>query len=45
VITDVEFSDQNLLTHMKLTAPGGDFVVYADEAYHYNLDPTMGSST
>jgi type IV pilus assembly protein PilA len=45
VITDVEFSGQNLLTHMKLTAPNGDFVVYADETYHYNLDPTMGSST
>ncbi|MDR1271403.1 MAG: prepilin-type N-terminal cleavage/methylation domain-containing protein [Clostridiales Family XIII bacterium] len=45
VITDVEFSDQNLLTHMRLTAPGGDFVVYADETYHHNLDPAMGSST
>jgi hypothetical protein len=45
VITDVEFSSQNLLTHMKLTAPSGDFVVYADEAYHYNLNPAMGSST
>jgi hypothetical protein len=30
---------------MKLTAPDGDFVVYADETYHYNLDPAMGSST
>jgi prepilin-type N-terminal cleavage/methylation domain-containing protein len=45
VITDVEFSGQNLLTHMKLTAPSGDFVVYADETYHYSLDPTMGSLT
>jgi prepilin-type N-terminal cleavage/methylation domain-containing protein len=45
LITDVEFSDQNLLTHMRLTAPGGDFVVYTDETYHYNLDPAMGSST
>jgi prepilin-type N-terminal cleavage/methylation domain-containing protein len=44
VVTEVEFSDQNLLTHMKLTSPGGDFVVYANEAYHYNIDPTDGSS-
>jgi type IV pilus assembly protein PilA len=44
VITDVEFSNQNLLTHMRLTSPNRDFVVYADEAYHYNLDPTMDSS-
>jgi type IV pilus assembly protein PilA len=44
VVTEVEFSDQNLLTHMKLTGPGGDFVVYANETYHYNADPTDGSS-
>jgi type IV pilus assembly protein PilA len=44
VVTEVEFSDQNLLTHMKLTSPDGDFVVYANEKYHYNTDPTYGSS-
>jgi hypothetical protein len=44
VVTEVEFSNQNLLTHMKLTGPGGDFVVYANEIYHYNVGPTEASS-
>jgi prepilin-type N-terminal cleavage/methylation domain-containing protein len=44
VVTEVEFSGQNLLMHMKLTSPGGDFVVYANETYHYNADPTDSSS-
>jgi type IV pilus assembly protein PilA len=44
VVTEVEFSGQNLLTHMKLTGPGGDFVVYANETYHYNVGPTEASS-
>jgi hypothetical protein len=44
VVTEVKFSGQNLLTHMKLTGPDGDFVVYANETYHYNADPTDGSS-
>jgi type IV pilus assembly protein PilA len=44
VVTEVEFSGQNFLTHMKLTSTSGDFVVYANEKYHYNTDPTDGSS-
>jgi prepilin-type N-terminal cleavage/methylation domain-containing protein len=44
VVTEVKFSGQNLLTHMKLTGPDGDFVVYANETYHYNVNPTDGPS-
>jgi prepilin-type N-terminal cleavage/methylation domain-containing protein len=45
-ITEVNFSDMNLLTHMKLTEPeNGDFVVYADGAYTFNFDPVEGDAT
>jgi prepilin-type N-terminal cleavage/methylation domain-containing protein len=45
-ITEVHFSDMNLLTHMKLTEPeNGDFVVYADGAYTFNFDPAEGDAT
>jgi prepilin-type N-terminal cleavage/methylation domain-containing protein len=45
-ITEVEFSEKNLLTHMRLNAPEeGDFVVYYDGTYAYNMDPSEGSPT
>jgi hypothetical protein len=38
VITEVRFSDQNQLTHMKFSDPDGNFVVYADGKYLFNTD-------
>jgi prepilin-type N-terminal cleavage/methylation domain-containing protein len=46
VISGVQFSDQNTLNHMVLSAPaGGDFAVYSDGKYYFNEDPGAGTST
>lgn len=43
VITEVRFSDQNQLTHMKFSDPDGNFVVYTDGKYLFNIDMPDGS--
>jgi prepilin-type N-terminal cleavage/methylation domain-containing protein len=44
LITEVVFTDQNLLTHMKFTSPKGDYAVFSSGEYYFNNDPGAGSS-
>jgi hypothetical protein len=38
-ISDVHFNDTNKLTHLKLTSEDGNFAVYYNGKYSYNVDP------